>query len=50
MVNTKQKGLPFFPAFTEIKALMLSQTIVGLIGQVPCNHEDDKYIKIDIIL
>lgn len=49
MVNTKQKSLSFFPAYTEMKALMLSQTTVGLIGQVPCNHEDDKYIKIDII-
>lgn len=49
MVNTKQKSLSFFPAYTEMKALMLSQTTVGLIGQVPCNHEDDKYIKIDVI-
>lgn len=50
MVNTKQKGLSFLPAYTEMKTLMLSQTTVGLIGEVPCNHEDDKYIKIDIIL
>lgn len=49
MVNTKQKGLSFFLAYTEMKALMLSQTTVGLIGQVLCNHEDHKYIKIDII-
>lgn len=43
MVNTKQKGLSVFSCVHWMKAL------IGLIGQVRCNHEDDKYIKIDVI-
>lgn len=37
VVNTKQKSLSFFSANTEMKALRLTQTTVGLIGQVPCH-------------